>query len=612
MKLSSEKRPHEKQQAEDLIIWADWLLYRGYTTIFNEVIRKIEDLGSQLDGVAVQRSDFVSFKQVLVNNFREPDYFQTLLAQLEFLEKEWGSASYQMDISRSQWFYIRRRIIRQIATSALQNRLCAERMKTPFSVDVDKVKIPANFNYSDYKTTISDIFNEHKTSYYEYPQSTSSNTSFILREEFQLDQFRFSDLLSTTNDEDEVAIDQRRTSSNTQVKLSMAKIRDILRDNNVEQFIQHLSTFCDNVEKKVLPTPVFVLEYVREESKSRVDDVAEAMEQMDWSEETKASHGPYRSSHSRYDLATITIPPVLASALATTSTTQQSTESDQNNPIKFLASTASDSLPQARLSTDNVTNTATLTASNQQKEVTKQGSKRVEIQVPEEAALQRNQEGESSSSSSSSRGLTIAAVTANNKSSNALVVAELHADTTHSEEVLTQPEILISSRMATEESAEDDESEKPLPHKRKRVLEPATSKVTSIDEDENHNEENESIDSSQGSKESITGGRRRTAVAKIAAINRKPLVSSKAPLVMAQLEFSPNKPDHHKAIVHVPQKRVKWTADEEIALIEALERYSPGQWANIKSDPDYSDRLYRRTSINIKDKYRDLVKNGKV
>ena len=106
MKLSSEKRHHEKQQATDLLIWADWLLYRGYPTIFNgisfnicqkliilivksvvvvEVIRKIEELGSQIEGVAVQRCDFVSFKQALINNFREPDYFQTLLNQLDSL-----------------------------------------------------------------------------------------------------------------------------------------------------------------------------------------------------------------------------------------------------------------------------------------------------------------------------------------------------------------------------------------------------------------------------------------------------------------------------------------------------------------------------------------------
>jgi hypothetical protein len=134
-----------------------------------------------------------------------------------------------------------------MATYILQNRLCAEKT---VSVDADNIKIPSNFNYADYKTTISALFIEHKTAYHEYPQSTSSNTAFILREEFHLDEFRFTDLISTS-DEEEVTIDQRRASSNSQVKLSMAKIRDILRDNNVEQFIQHLSTFCDTLEKKV-------------------------------------------------------------------------------------------------------------------------------------------------------------------------------------------------------------------------------------------------------------------------------------------------------------------------------------------------------------------------
>lgn len=65
-----------------------------------------------------------------------------------------------------------------------------------------------------------------------------------------------------------------------------------------------------------------------------------------------------------------------------------------------------------------------------------------------------------SGTSSSSRGLTIAAVTANNNAVRAAL------DAAHSEEVLTQPEILASlSRMATEESAEDDQEEEIQPQK---------------------------------------------------------------------------------------------------------------------------------------------------
>lgn len=39
-----------------------------------------------------------------------------------------------------------------------------------------------------------------------------------------------------------------------------------------------------------------------------------------------------------------------------------------------------------------------------------------------------------------------------------------------------------------------------------------------------------------------------------------------------------------------------------------MAKYSPGHWQKILNDPQFKDRLAGRTSVNLKDKYRNMNK----
>jgi hypothetical protein len=59
------------------------------------------------------------------------------------------------------------------------------------------------------------------------------------------------------------------------------------------------------------------------------------------------------------------------------------------------------------------------------------------------------------------------------------------------------------------------------------------------------------------------------------------------------------------------RKRVKWTFDEETALADGVRRYAT-EWARIKTDPEFSTVLKIRTNVDLKDKYRLMVKKGTI
>ncbi|KAL9239472.1 hypothetical protein vseg_013790 [Gypsophila vaccaria] len=50
----------------------------------------------------------------------------------------------------------------------------------------------------------------------------------------------------------------------------------------------------------------------------------------------------------------------------------------------------------------------------------------------------------------------------------------------------------------------------------------------------------------------------------------------------------------------------KWTAEEEQALREGVEKYGAGKWKCIHSDPAFSSVLHSRSNIDLKDKWRNL------
>lgn len=55
-----------------------------------------------------------------------------------------------------------------------------------------------------------------------------------------------------------------------------------------------------------------------------------------------------------------------------------------------------------------------------------------------------------------------------------------------------------------------------------------------------------------------------------------------------------------------PGKRKRFTKEEDDAIMKGIERFGPGQWANIKSH--YPMELKDRSTVQIKDRYRTLTK----
>ncbi|XP_009117657.1 telomere repeat-binding factor 4 [Brassica rapa] len=52
--------------------------------------------------------------------------------------------------------------------------------------------------------------------------------------------------------------------------------------------------------------------------------------------------------------------------------------------------------------------------------------------------------------------------------------------------------------------------------------------------------------------------------------------------------------------------KLKWTEEEEEALLAGVQKHGPGKWKNIIKDPEFADSLYNRSNIDLKDKWRNL------
>ncbi|XP_004510409.1 telomere repeat-binding factor 4-like [Cicer arietinum] len=58
-------------------------------------------------------------------------------------------------------------------------------------------------------------------------------------------------------------------------------------------------------------------------------------------------------------------------------------------------------------------------------------------------------------------------------------------------------------------------------------------------------------------------------------------------------------------------QKLKWTQEEEEALIAGIEKYGAGKWKNILVDPQFAPLLTSRSNIDLKDKWRNMnVSNG--
>ncbi|KAG7589905.1 Linker histone H1/H5 domain H15 [Arabidopsis suecica] len=53
-------------------------------------------------------------------------------------------------------------------------------------------------------------------------------------------------------------------------------------------------------------------------------------------------------------------------------------------------------------------------------------------------------------------------------------------------------------------------------------------------------------------------------------------------------------------------QKLKWTGEEEEALLAGIGKHGPGKWKNILRDPEFADQLIHRSNIDLKDKWRNL------
>ncbi|CAH8388878.1 unnamed protein product [Eruca vesicaria subsp. sativa] len=53
-------------------------------------------------------------------------------------------------------------------------------------------------------------------------------------------------------------------------------------------------------------------------------------------------------------------------------------------------------------------------------------------------------------------------------------------------------------------------------------------------------------------------------------------------------------------------QKLKWTEEEEEALLAGVGKHGPGKWKNILRDPDFAGQLSQRSNIDLKDKWRNL------
>lgn len=159
----------------------------------------------------------------------------------------------------------------------------------------------------------------------------------------------------------------------------------------------------------------------------------------------------------------------------------------------------------------------------------------------------------------------------------------------------------ISERKGSSEKISSDEDEL-LPHRKKRILEDSkrlsTSRATSMTVDFSEDED-EDVESKINEKRQ-----------QLALQNKK---FTKFP---KKLELNPASPAQNSNqevdAIHSNFNRVRWTSDEEDALLEGVEKYGTSAWANIRDDPELKHRFNCRTNMNLKDKFRNLQRKGVV
>ena len=52
--------------------------------------------------------------------------------------------------------------------------------------------------------------------------------------------------------------------------------------------------------------------------------------------------------------------------------------------------------------------------------------------------------------------------------------------------------------------------------------------------------------------------------------------------------------------IEMGNHKLKWTEEEEEALLAGVQKHGPGKWKNIIRDPEFADPLYNRSNIDLK------------
>ncbi|KAL0463809.1 UNVERIFIED_CONTAM: Telomere repeat-binding factor 4 [Sesamum latifolium] len=56
-------------------------------------------------------------------------------------------------------------------------------------------------------------------------------------------------------------------------------------------------------------------------------------------------------------------------------------------------------------------------------------------------------------------------------------------------------------------------------------------------------------------------------------------------------------------------QKLKWTTDEEAALMAGVAKHGPGKWKNILVDSEFAHKLASRSNVDLKDKWRNMGAN---
>lgn len=54
-------------------------------------------------------------------------------------------------------------------------------------------------------------------------------------------------------------------------------------------------------------------------------------------------------------------------------------------------------------------------------------------------------------------------------------------------------------------------------------------------------------------------------------------------------------------------QKLKWTEEEEEALLAGVEKHGPGKWKHILRDPQFAHPLSNRSNIDLKVRHKSLL-----